>query len=169
MPSVLFFLLCVIPSVWIMTLHDVSLKTKLHAETGRHENEIQTFVQSLQITANTEKLLADNIQLQYPEDLLWKNIIPKNYEDITAQTPRAHSPVVNWAHVKVSFWFQEDIWQRVYFQVFLTIISISRWLSTEVSLKITQRMIKLLISLVITVDMLFFFNLALLVSTQSHS
>lgn len=174
MPSTFFFLLCVIPSIWIITINDTHLKTKFQAEASKHENEIKTFVQSLQMTGNKDRLLglhpslsqASGIdqQLQYPEDLLWKNIIPKSYADITAKTPyyNHQAQKVDCCVVKVSYWFQEDVWQRIYFQLFLTIIIISRWLSTKSDLKITQRMLKLLISLVITIDILFFFNLTLL-------
>lgn len=170
MVSTLFFLICVLPSIWIMCLNETNLKAKFQEEASKHENEIKNFVMSLDLTGesrlfNNRPNAFDTATIAYPEDLLWQNIIPKSYEDITRKTPlhKARSDI-DCCVVKVSYWFQEDVWQRVYFQLFLSAIILSRWLITQSGLKIIHRLLKMLVSLLVAIDMLFFFNLVLIES-----
>ena len=63
--------------------------------------------------------------------------------------------------IKISYWFQEDVWIRIYFQIFLAILITSRLLVAEQSLKIPQRIIKIIISFLVAFDTLNLFNLVL--------
>ncbi len=176
MPSTLLFLLCVIPCIFMTVLNEAQLKQKFQKVANKHENEIKEFVVSLELSKDPFKiqLKSGTTTSTYAEDLLWKNIIPKSYEDITRRTPyydairkqleisKKKEETVECCVVKVSYWFQEDIWQRVYFQLLLIVIIISRWLITQANLKITQRLIRLMVTIVVTIDILFFFNLFLM-------
>ncbi len=174
MPSTLFFLLCVIPCIFITVLNEAKLKQKYQKIAHKHENEIKEYVLSLELPKDpfNSPIISAASTLNYSEDLLWKNIIPKSYEDITRKTPyydaifkqqqNKKSENIECCLVKVSYWFQEDIWQRVYFQLLLLIIIISRLLITEASLKIIQRLIRLMVTILVSIDVMFFFNLFLL-------
>lgn len=90
MPSTLFFLFCVIPSIWITCLNDVQLKKHYHQKANMNEMKIKSFLHTLDATSRSkrqfESALTEPTAASYPLDYLWEKIIPKNLHNFPEQS-----------------------------------------------------------------------------------
>ena len=89
MPSTLFFLFCVIPSIWITCLNDVHLKENYHQRANSNEIKIKSFLNTLGVKSRSKRQFNDNVfpgtttsATSYPLDFIWKNIIQQNMHAI---------------------------------------------------------------------------------------
>ncbi|CAF0912561.1 unnamed protein product [Brachionus calyciflorus] len=182
LPSVLLFLSCVLPSIWIMCIDEASRKTRFQLLAESQEPDIKNHVLSLDfIKSNQPQNGTSRLGLQSltkkifqsttatPLEIAERKIRSiENYSTMFAalrnvrRQSTTRKPVlpisVDCCDVKISYWFQEDNFQHLFHQGLMLVLVLSRWLITRSDINLNQRALILIISLATAADTLDFFS-----------
>jgi hypothetical protein len=221
MPSVLFFLLCVIPSIWIVSIDEANRKQRFLSLAETYDDKIKKFVSSsfdkaltglngskvlneteikniprVTSTSNGNLFFIDNngvatvmhnkhmssisdqitmamslaelnnqsITPAFKTAPKLTNILGSSNASVGVATSNNTSKNIDSSNIDccetdVTYWFKEDQYQNLFFQLFLLILVSTRWLVTS-SAKIssTQRTFVLILSMANAMDTLDLFT-----------
>lgn len=167
-----------------MCIDEASRKNKFQLLAENQENKIKDYVLSLDILKTSRNNVVGiarsgfiNATKQTVLSTLMSSTLKQNREirsiinyshvalpllsskfskKIEAQKIATSEKSVECCDVKISYWFQEDNFQHLFFQILMLVLITSRWLITRAELKLNQRSLILVVSVATAVDTLDF-------------
>jgi hypothetical protein len=142
LPSMLFFLACVLPTVWISGMDEANQRFRMYESMSHQESAIKTIIRDSLVST------------QASVTKVYKSIVVNEQQPNRSQ----HNSTTNGdcCDVQIGYGFETDNWNNMYIQLLVLILIVSRWLITRVELNQIQRGLILVVTLATGADALNF-------------